>query len=98
RRGDLVMRKDAVAAEQARQRGVEARHPPSRCVHPAALVWRAGDGAEARPQLDDIPTIAAEETQRRRAVAKRARSILEREQSNQRRLASAVRTKNHRVL
>jgi hypothetical protein len=49
-------------------------------------------------QFADVPMLAAEQPQRRHPVVGRTRPIVEGEHANQRRLASAVRTENRRVL
>ena len=98
-RRDVVVKEHAVAAEQARRGDVEARHAPAGHLEPEPRIEVAGDDREPGPQLGEIPRLAAEQTQRRRAILLGgARSIVEREDAHERGLAGAVRTENRRVL
>ena len=58
------------------------------------------DEAELRSQIEDIPVVAAEHPDAgwRVSIVRRERTILVREQSDERRFAGAVGTKNRRVL
>src|SRR5262245_32794118 len=94
----LVMRKHAVTAEETRERSVQSRHSAAGGAEPERRIEIAGDHTESRAQLTDVPMLAAEQPQRRRAVLRGARPIIEREQPDQRGLAGTVRAKNRGVL
>ncbi len=58
-----------------------------------------GDEAKLRPEVEDIPVVAAKHANRRRCVSLRyERPILMGQQSNERRLPGAVGTENRGVL
>ncbi len=62
------------------------------------MVERRGHDSELRPQIEDVPVVAAEHANRRRPVRPRQRPLFVRQQPYQNRLAGAVRSDDGGVL
>ena len=96
--GDRAVSQDALRGDEAREHRSEPRDASLAVAADESLMQVGRDDAQLRPELEDVPVVAAEDADRRRVIRQRKRTLFVGEQPNQNGLTCAVRPEDGRVL